>query len=362
MAQQQDRLCVLWRWVLELGTATQRFLDHRRLANRAAGTLRLYTRQLGLWAHWRALAGTYTEMVEDVTIEELRAFFTYLRADHIPYGSETSARPARGGHLAESGVAAHWRTLRAFWRFCANEEWLTERQVRYFQRIDPPHVKKAPRPAADRATVDRLLRAAGDGTDEESARNRAILLLLGESGMRIAELCSMTDRQADIRARRAKIKGKGEKWRAVFWQADAAGALARYLLLRRGTPYSASSDAPLFRGCSWRNKGGAVTPDLVRACLKRIAAECGVTLPHGAPIHFLRHGFAHSALDNGADISEVSQLLGHASITTTMEYLRDQDDRLHDAYDRIFRQRSSPRARRPGANGDDGKAEINRHG
>lgn len=346
---------------MEITEAIERFLDHRRAANRASGTLRLYTRQLGLWRTWNQDHGGKSDLAH-VDIEELRAFFRYLRTDHIPYSASTSMRPPRAGHLAESGVAAHWRTLRAFWRFCAGEEWLSERQARYFQRIDPPHVPKNPRASADQAMRDRLLRACGDGTDEESARNRAMVLLLGESGMRIAELCSMTDRQADIRQRRAKIKGKGEKWRAVFWQADCAGALARYLLLRRGAPYSASSDAPLFRGCSWRNKGGQVTPDLVRSLIKRIADEAGIALPKGAPLHCLRHGFAHAALGNGADISEVSQLMGHASIVTTMEYLRDDDDRLHDTYDRIFRQTPKPRLRRPDDKSDDGKQGINRHG
>ena len=100
----------------------------------------------------------------------------------------------------------------------------------------------------------------------------------------------------------------------------------------------------------------------MRSLIKRIAADAGIALPKGAPLHCLRHGFAHAALGNGADISEVSQLMGHASIITTMEYLRDDDDRLHDAYDRIFRQTAKPRARRPDAVGDDGKQEINRHG
>lgn len=326
----------MWRFAVKLDDAIVLFLDHRRLAGRAAETLRLYGQQLGLWRTWRAEQG-HPGTVPDVTIEELRAFFVYLRHDHVPYAGATASRPAvPGSRLAESGIAAHWRTLRAFWRFLDREEELSAAQARFFRRIEPPRVPEPPRPACDRATLGRLLVACGDVTTEEGARNRAMLLLLAETGMRIAELCDLTDRQANIRLRRAKIKGKGSRYRAVFWRPSGAGALARYLLLRRGPPCDRMSDAPLFRGCSFRNNGCAITPDLARSLIKRVARDAGVELPHGAPLHFLRHGFAHEALDAGADISEVSQLMGHASVTTTMRYLRENDERLHDTYDRTF--------------------------
>lgn len=324
------------------------FLDHRRLGGRAVGTLQLYARQLALWHTWRTVRA-YVDDIAQVDIVELRAFFAYLRQEHIPFGAPSSPRPPRPGRLAESGVAAHWRTLRAFWRFLDAEELLLDPQKRFFQRIEPPRLKKTPRPACDHTTLDRLLTACGDGTNEESARNRAIVLLLAESGMRIAELCGLTDRQVVLRKRRARLRGKGEKWRTVFWRATGAAALLRYLMLRRGVPYDDISEAPLLRGCSHRNNGAALTPDLVRSLIKRIADDAGVKLPYGAPLHFFRHGFAHDAIAAGADISEVSQLMGHASITTTMEYLRDEDDRLQDAYDRIFRQRPTSRKARPDA-------------
>lgn len=312
------------------------FLEHRRQANRAAETIRLYGQQLGLWHSWQA-ERDYSDVVTEITIEEFRAFFSYLREEYVPYQSPNSSRPPMIGHrLSESAVAAHWRTLRAWWHFLELEGKLLASQVNFFQRIEPPQVPEVPRPAADEVTRDALLVALGDGSTEESARNRAILLLLSESGMRISELCSLTDRQVTLRRRRAKVKAKGGKYRAVFWRPPTASALMHYLQLRRGAPYESTSEAPLFRGCSVRNNGGAVTPDTVRSLIKRVAAQAGIELPHGAPLHFFRHGFAHDAIDNGADISEVSQMLGHASITTTMRYVRESDDHLHDTYDDIF--------------------------
>lgn len=310
----------LWgfgRYLVELGTAIDLFLDHRRAANCAPGTLRLYGRQL---RHWRSWLGDEdrSQAIARLTIAELRDFGIALRqADR---------------RLSENTLASYHRTLRAFWSFLATEEQLSSDQQRFFSRITAPHVPDDPRPSVDADSVKRLLAACGDGSDEQSARNRAIVALLSETGMRISELCNLTDSLVDLPKRRARIlRAKGGKHRMVFWQPSAAAHLARYLLLRRG-----KHGGPLLRGCSLRNNGGAITPDLVRAALKRIALEARIVLPKGAPLHAIRHGFAHAALENGAQLTDLADLLGHADLETTRIYLRNDDDRLEAAYHRIF--------------------------
>jgi site-specific recombinase XerD len=182
---------------------------------------------------------------------------------------------------------------------------LSSEQQRFFSRIAAPSVPDDPRPSVDDDTIKKLLRACGDGGDEESARNKAIVLLLSETGMRISELCALTDATTEPAKRRARvIRAKGGKHRMVFWQPPGAAALARYLLLRRGK----TGGAAMFRGCSIRNNGGAITPDLVRSCLKRIAKAARIKLPKGAPLHAIRHGFAHAAIENGAQLTDLADL------------------------------------------------------
>lgn len=305
-----------WRWVLYIESAIVLFLDHRRAANRASGTLRLYRRQLEDWSSWLC-AESRPRIVADLTIDELRDFMTSLPSA-----------------LSENTRASYHRTLRAFWSFLASEDQLSSDQQRFFGRIAAPHVPDDPRPSVGADVITRLMSACGDGSDEQSARNRAIVSLLSETGMRISELCGLTDRLTEPKKRRARVlRAKGGKHRMVFWQPSAAAHLARYLLLRRG---KTGGDLPLFRGCSLRNNGGTITPDLVRSCIKRIAADARIALPKGAPLHAIRHGFAHAAIDNGAALSDLSQLLGHANLETTMIYTRNDDDRLEQAYQRIF--------------------------
>jgi site-specific recombinase XerD len=298
---------------MDLPTAIESFLDHRRAAHRASGTIRLYRRQL---LHWHAWLSTHARplSIPNLTIAELRDFLASL------------------AHLSENTRASYHRTLRAFWSFLAAEGLTTADQQRFFSRIAAPSVPDDPRPSIGGDVIERLLRACGDGNDEESARNRAIVSLLAETGMRISELCNLTDETTEPAKKRARIlRSKGGKHRMVFWQPPGAAHLARYLLLRRG-----KHGGPLFRGCSIRNNGGAVTPDLVRSALKRIASAARIKLPRGAPLHAIRHGFAHAAIENGAQLTDLADLLGHADIQTTRIYLRNDDDRLERAYQRIF--------------------------
>lgn len=323
------------------------FLEHRREANCAVGTIGLYARQLDVWETWLRAEGHSLD-IPDLAIEDFRAFFAYLRESYVAYSSKASTRPPSTRPLSDNTRAGYHRTLRAWWSFLSTEDnVLSAEQQRFFLRLAAPSVPKDPRPSADEETIKRLLRACGDGQDEESARNRAIVSLLWETGMRISELCKLTDKVTDLHKRRARVlRTKGGKHRMVFWQASASAHLARYLLLRRG---QTGGERPLFRGCSLRNNGGEITPDLVRATIKRTAEAARIVLPKGAPLHFIRHGFAHEALDNGAQLTDLADLMGHADLETTRIYLRNDDDRLEAAYARIFRRTTTSRSSRSDA-------------
>mgnify|MGYP001366459243 CR=1 FL=1 len=237
----------------------------------------------------------------------------------------TSARPRWPCTLACS-IAGRIGGRPGVWPRC----WLSADQAQYWanDRIPRPlGTEPEPRPYCEDDQFEALLEAAGDGADEKSARDRAILLLLWESGMRAGELCGLTDAQLDTRNRQASIVGKGRKRAWVFWGSRAGAALLRYIALRRGERGGA---LPVFRGVSSRNNGGPLTPNAVRLMIKAL----GVKLPKGAPVHFLRHAFAHRNLDAGLETSQVQQLMRHSSIETTLRYLLERPDRLRALHQR----------------------------
>jgi integrase/recombinase XerC len=133
------------------------------------------------------------------------------------------------------------------------------------------------------------------------------------------------------------VLGKGGVERVVPLPSAARDALAAYLDVRAA---GRAGSLPLFtalraRGGVWARLG---VRD-VRRVLRARAREVGLT--DRVHPHRLRHSYATHLLDMGADLREIQELLGHASLATTEKYTAVSMDRLADVYDRAH-----PRARR----------------
>lgn len=332
---------------MHLKAATQAFLAHRQDKHLSEGSLAHYGYWLDLWQAWRTRHAYAVAMV-DITADELRAFFRYLEHEHVPHATNPR-RPAvnRVGMKAASR-ASGWRILRAFWTWCDDEGYLSGTQHGFFRkdRVPRPRDETADEQDADSSetapgsgraidvvTVRALIKAAGIPFDETAARNRAIILLLHESGMRVSELCSINDRTLDLELRTAKARAKGNRWRFVFWGPEADVAIHRYLKLRRG---ETGGKRPLFRGVSSTNNGVRLTGNAVRGMIKRLAVQANVQLPFGAPVHGFRSAFAQRCLDEGIADLDLQQLLGHNDIRSTAIYARRHPKRLRAIHRRIF--------------------------
>jgi integrase/recombinase XerD len=154
---------------------------------------------------------------------------------------------------------------------------------------------------------------------EPDARNRALLLLLYASGVRVSELCGLSwrDLQANGDGGQITVLGKGGLTRAV----QVPGSVWKAVLdLRR----SAGAEDPVFRSRKGKN-GGRLQSVAVLRIVRQAAGRAGIDLPVSP--HWFRHAHASHALDRGAPIHLVQATLGHASITTTGQYLhaRPQD-------------------------------------
>jgi len=144
-------------------------------------------------------------------------------------------------------------------------------------------------------------------------RNRAMITLMYRSGLRISEALSLKPaniRLDDCSAR--VLHGKGDKATVRYFHPSAADALARWLDVRKtlglknGTLFCTLEGAPL-------------SDRYVRDLLRRLADKAGIDKrvhPHG-----LRHTFADELRRGGADVVQISKLLGHSSIAVTARYL-----------------------------------------
>ena len=146
---------------------------------------------------------------------------------------------------------------------------------------------------------------------EPNLRNRALLLLLYASGVRVSEVGGLywRDVQANGDGAQITVFGKGGKTRAIQLPASVATTLTKL----RG---EAGEEDPVFQS---RKHGGALKTVAVLRIVRQAARRAGIEL--AVSPHWLRHAHASHALDRGAPIHLVQATLGHASITTTGRYL-----------------------------------------
>jgi integrase/recombinase XerD len=317
---------------MDVDEAITGFLNHRKLRGVSPSTLSAYEKQIRFWQQW-CLEHYESTSLEAIQIKHFRDFLLYLKEEHVPHGQNRNRRAADKKGMSPATIESFYKTLRSFWVYLEGEDLLSFEQTRFFTngRIPRPRVPEPIRPVYTPETIDALLRACERiRGDEGRTRNRAIVLLLFETGMRASELCSIQDDDTNLKRRRARIVGKGGRERFVFWGPRTAQALTEYLKYRRG-----ESGGPLLRAMGSRSTEIALTRDAVKLIFQRLAEHAGVELLESAPVHGMRHTFAHQMIDKGADISRVGQFLGHSKIETTMRYLRENADRLGDIYDEL---------------------------
>ena len=172
-----------------------------------------------------------------------------------------------------------------------------------------PH--KIPRPMHQDQAIN-LIDNAGflERKDWIGARNYALFILLYGCGLRINEALSLNIRDFP-RDEFLRVTGKGNKERQVPVLAIVEKALNHYLTL---CPYPASPDRPIFIG----SRGDRLNQGVAQKAMRDVRGFMG--LGDKVTPHALRHSFATHLLQNGANLREIQELLGHTSLSTTQRY------------------------------------------
>ena len=263
---------------LSLGRAIQLFLAAKGAEGASPKTIEWYRMVLG-----RAARDLGAERpLEALAPPEVRDWLLTLRTT-----------------LSPVSVAGYVRGLKAFGNWCAAEELAEAKALRTLRRPRVPH--KLVEPLSDEA-LRRLL-------DGASTRDRAILLLFFDTGLRLSELAGL--RSADLRPDGSvKVMGKGARERIVPVGSTARQALARYL--RQG---DGAADAVIFRS----RRGGALGWRGIQQAFRRLKLRAGI--PGRCSPHTLRHTFARAYLVNGGDAFSLQRILGHATLDMVKRYV-----------------------------------------
>lgn len=240
----------------------------------------------------------------------------------------------RNQKLSVSSINRKISSLTSFYTYLVKEGYVDEN---FFSEVESlkkekrlPHVLKEDELNYLFNSIDRST-ALGN-------RNYCLLEVMYGTGVRVSELCSIEISDLSFSDSTIKIRGKGNKDRIVIMFDNLKEDLKNYInndrlvLIRKSTKID---NRTLFL-----NKNGTSLTDRgVRLILNDIIKKCGETY-HISP-HMLRHSFATSMLDHGADLRSVQELLGHESLSTTQIYTHVSIEQMKKEYMESF-----PRAKK----------------
>ena len=257
----------------------------------SANTLDAYMRDVDKLLRYLAVEQVN---VLDVKLEDLEHFAAFI--SDLGIGPRSLARILSG--------------VRQFYRFLVIDGYL---------EVDPTELLESPKQpdhlpeVLSTAEVD-LLEQAIDLSKWEGHRNRAIIEVLFSCGLRVSELINLKLSNLYIEEQYVRVMGKGSKERLVPISPRALDELNYWFADRNVMKIKPGEEDYVFLN----RRGHHLTRTMILIMIKRYAVEAGIKKKISP--HTLRHSFATSLLEGGADLRAIQAMLGHESIGTTEIY------------------------------------------
>ncbi len=261
------------------------------------------------------------EKINDNVIREFRLWLNRQSTGNNRATGETLSKKTQNYYLI---------AIRAFLKYLARQDVKSMSP----DRIELAKVTERSLDLITNEELERLL-ASPKSNDVKDLRDKAILELLFSTGLRVSELCSLTN-DINLRSEELSIRGKGGKVRVVFISDTAKNAIKKYLASRKDMSDALfvqiePADAKALAG---KNEIVKDLKPLSRRSVERIVKQHAIKAGISKKVtpHVMRHMFATDLLGNGADLRSVQAMLGHANIGTTQIYTHVTDKHLRDIH------------------------------
>ena len=268
---------------------------HQRTSRNSPRTLEYYEYVLGKFQTWLDAQGVNT--LAEIDANVLRRFMLDLEDD-----------------LKPNSVKAIFRGVRALFSFLVREEMLDRDPM---LRVSMPKSDKTLLPAFTEDEIKKLEKGT-DGRDATSIRNRAIIHVLLDSGLRLAECAALKVGDIDLATGTMQVMGKGRKERVSKLGATALKSFTKYARIRGGKP-----GEPL-----WLGRRGPMTRNGLGETVEKLGRAVGV---HAHP-HKFRRTTGLMMLRAGCDVFSVQYLLGHSDLTILRRYLNQNSQDVTEAH------------------------------
>lgn len=270
----------------------------------------------------RLSAGTVRLYAAD--LDDLAA---HLRESQVATMEELTAHDLREWEIRHIGAGEAPRTIRR--RMSTVSSWLLFlRRQGYYDKdlMAKLAVPKEPQrlPIFFRESeTEHLYDADLFGDDFFGRRDRLMLRLLYETGIRRSELVGLRDGSADLSTLTLKVCGKGDKERLIPIESELAHNISEYLTLKQQE----------IGNVEWmfvNHKGRQMSPESVNYVVKKYMTALS-NADRVSP-HVFRHSFATHILNEGGDLTAIKELMGHENLATTEVYTHVTRERMKEVY------------------------------
>jgi len=224
---------------------------------------------------------------------------------------------------SESSINRKISAIRSFYKFLLKEEKVDQNPAIL---IKAPKIPKRLPVFIDSQKMDQLLDTGHHFNESfESVRDHLVIELLFGTGMRLAELIQLKDTDVDIYSGTIKVLGKRNKERIIPINKPLVNQVNSYIELKKLQNFNNN-----LLNLIVTNTGAAAYPKLVYRIVTSYLNHVS-TNDKKSP-HVLRHSYATTLLNAGADLNAIKELLGHASLAATQVYTHNSIERLKTIY------------------------------
>ena len=274
--------------------------------NYSSATIRSYAKDLSMFQEFLEEQNPNASWTA-VEAEDVREWVIYLMDDQ---------------KMAATSVNRRLSAMRSFYKYLRR---VGRVSINPMEKVVAPK-KKRPLPYYVRESeMDRLLELTAEDRSFKGIRDRLVLMMFYETGIRRAELLGMTDASVDLVTKQIKVTGKRNKQRIIPFGEELENEIKAYQMAREETLGQRT-----FPALFVTEKGTAMNEKQVSKIVKENLSKV-TTIKKRSP-HVLRHSFATAMLNNKADLTSIQKLLGHESVSTTEIYTHVSFEELKSEY------------------------------
>ena len=214
-------------------------------------------------------------------------------------------------------------TLRKYFKFLVQDGVIA---INPASKINTPKIPKNLPVVVEDAKLTTMLNNDEVFTEDfKGIRDKLIMEMLFGTGIRLAELIGLKETDINIYEGTIKVLGKRNKQRIIPLNNELRLLIGKYLELKKSENFNNNS-LTLFV----TNKGADAYPKLIYLTVQKYLTN--ISTQNKRSPHVLRHTFATSLLNNGADLNAIKELLGHANLSATQIYTHNSVERLKSIY------------------------------